>query len=86
MADKNIEKSITYTIIDGGLAMALISTNKLRLAALQPNLVEYILVLIPADVELNKIDKLSDIGLFGGRILGIHAQTVIGGPPEPSSQ
>ena len=85
MTDRNIEKTGVYTITNSPLTLAVVTTGKMKLAALAPNTVEYNLILLPSNVPPDRITDLEDVEQFGGKILANTGQTVFGGPPDNSS-
>jgi hypothetical protein len=88
MTDTNIEKSGLYTIDGNPVALAHRSSGVLVFPALQPVLVEFWLVLIPATYPPDSIKSLSDVEKIGGKLLAIKGALITGAPsttPVPTS-
>jgi hypothetical protein len=84
MTDERIEKSALYTITGSPVNLAVVVSGHLRLNALQPNEVEYDVILWPTKLSIDDLKSLLDVERLGGEILGRRGQTVFGGPPNPA--
>lgn len=82
MTDTAIEKSSAYTITGGVLPLAVVGTGKIRLAALQENLVEFDLILLPVRHSPEQIRSLGDVESLGGKLLATRSTITMGGPSK----
>jgi hypothetical protein len=86
MSDTKIEKSALYSIpIGDPLTLALVSTGKMKVAALQATQVEYDIILLPSSVSHDRVTMLSDVEPLGGKILATAGQMLMGGPPDTNT-
>jgi hypothetical protein len=86
LTDTNIGKSGLYTITGPAVTLVVPTNTPLRMVVNQPNIMEYIAVLLPVGIGPERIRTLADVIDLGGRIYQTRGSSVMAGSPiDPST-
>jgi hypothetical protein len=88
VTDVNIGKSGLYTIAGPVVTLTVPMSTPLRMIPLQPNLMEYNIVLLPVGIGPERIRTLADVTDLGGSVFEGRGTSVMAGPAllDPASK